>query len=172
VLCPLSAVSFPPPQLRRKLCCISIVKVLCAADASYLNFCVPLPARVLPLWQQWLWSVKILLVRLFRWQQLVFCTGVRFLVGHVCLAQVLVRRDIFGAMVKRLVASTIWSRWLGVRHPSSRLATLKVRLTQRAADLGYASRYLSVFVAGSFSVSAASPRSHPKRLTLTVSPLA
>jgi hypothetical protein len=42
------------------------------------------------------------------------------------------------------------------------------RPTPRAADLGYAPRYLDIFLALSFPVSAANPRSHPKRLTPAV----
>jgi len=38
----------------------------------------------------------------------------------------------------------------------------------RAADLGYAPRFFSFWVALSFSRFAASPHSHPKRLTRAV----
>jgi hypothetical protein len=48
-------------------------------------------------------------------------------------------------------------------------ATRKKRPTPRAADLGYAPRYLELLSRLEVCpVSAASPRSHPKRLTPTV----
>jgi hypothetical protein len=41
-------------------------------------------------------------------------------------------------------------------------------LTPRAADLGYAPRFQAFSWLGVFSVSTASPRSHPKRVTRAV----
>ena len=154
MLCPLSVVSCPHPQLRRTPCCISFAKIPCAVIASYLNFCVPCLHGSFS---------SVAVVRLStseavsRHNCLSFCTGVRFLVWHVSLASVLVRHDFFangqkvgcgynlvGCRLAKLCRDT---RWVGcsvsikkVGIPKCAPNTACSRLGVRAALFGLFSR--------------------------------
>jgi hypothetical protein len=81
-----------------------------------------------------------------------------------CTAGVLVGCN-FSVLAKVFVVRTIWSRWVRCSFSIRKAGIRCVRLTMRAADLGYAARFLAFFLAPSWFRQIGVISSHPKRLT-------